>query len=60
MDEKMTNVQCQTTSEDGPVKSLAVVIPAKAGIEYYQTVLDSRLRGNNVHGRLMTFYDFIK
>jgi hypothetical protein len=44
---------------DGHVKSTAIVIPAKAGIQYYQTVLDSRLRGNDGYERLITFYDFI-
>jgi hypothetical protein len=44
---------------DEIVKSLAIVIPAEAGTQCHLTVLDSRLRGNDGHGRLMTFYDVI-
>ena len=36
---------------DSPVKSrnsLFAVVPAKAGIQCYQIVIDSRLRGNDM------------
>ncbi len=33
------------------------VIPAKAGIQSFQALIDSRLRGNDVSG---TFYEFNK
>ena len=45
---------------DGLVKSGSVtvyVIPAQAGIQSFQVLLDSRLRGSEGSG---TFYEFIK
>ena len=36
------------------------VMPAKAGIQNYLKILDSRLRGNDIKGRLKTFYETIK
>ena len=35
-------------------------MPAKAGIQKYLIILDSRFRGNDANGRIKTFYDFIK
>ena len=35
-------------------------MPAKAGIQNYLKILDSRLRGNDVKGRFKTFYETIK
>ena len=35
-------------------------MPAKAGIQNYLKTLDSRLRGNDVKGRIWTFYETIK
>jgi len=35
-------------------------MPAKAGIQNYLKILDSRLRGHDVKGRIKTFYDIIK
>ena len=34
-------------------------MPAKAGIQNYLKILDSRLRGNDVKGRFKTFYETI-
>ena len=34
-------------------------MPAKAGIQNYLRILDSRLRGNDVKGCIKTFYDTI-
>ena len=34
-------------------------MPAKAGIQNYLKILDSRLRGNDVKGCIKTFYDTI-
>jgi len=44
---------------DNLVKSPKSVMPAKAGIQNYLKILDSRLRGNDVKGRIKTFYDTI-
>jgi len=38
-------------------KTFFSVIPAKAGIQLFQRVLDSRLRGSDGFG---TFYEFVK
>ena len=35
-------------------------MPAKAGIQNYLNLLDSHLRGNDIKGRIKTFYDTIK
>jgi len=35
-------------------------MPAKAGIQNYLKILDSRLRGNDVQGRFETFYETIR
>ena len=35
-------------------------MPAKAGIQKYLNILDSRLRGNDAKERFETFYDFVK
>jgi hypothetical protein len=35
-------------------------MPAKAGIQNYLKILDSRLRGNDVKGGFKTFYETIK
>ena len=35
-------------------------MPAKAGIQNYLKTLDSRLRGNDVKGRIKNFYETIK
>jgi hypothetical protein len=35
-------------------------MPAKAGIQNYLKILDSRLRGNDVKGRFKTYYETIK
>jgi hypothetical protein len=51
--------ECRTRNAED-VKSLGqclCAIPAKAGIQYYQSVLDSRVRGND---DFSTFYEFIK
>ena len=32
---------------------------AKAGIQKYLKILDSRLRGNDAKGRFQTFYEFV-
>ena len=34
-------------------------MPAKAGIQKYLKILDSRLRGNDAKGRFKTFYETI-
>ncbi len=34
-------------------------MPAKAGIQNYLKILDSRLRGNDVKGRFRTYYETI-
>jgi hypothetical protein len=56
---RTSNIQYLMMNVDGLVKSLAIVIPAKARIQSFHTVLDSRHRGNDGHGCLMAFYDFI-
>ena len=35
-------------------------MPAKAGIQNYLKILDSRFHGNDVKGYIKTFYDTIK
>ena len=35
-------------------------MPAKAGIQNYLKKLDPRLRGNDVKGRIKTFYETVK
>ena len=35
-------------------------MPAKAGIQNYLKILDSRLRGNDVKGRFKTYYETTK
>ena len=35
-------------------------MPAKAGIQNCLKILDSRLRGNDVKGRIKTYYETIK
>jgi hypothetical protein len=42
-----------------PQKVQNSVMPAKAGIQNYLNTLDSRLRGNDVKGRIWTFYETI-
>ena len=42
-----------------PQKVSRSVTPAKAGVHNYLKLLDSRFRGNDENGRLLTFYELI-
>ena len=54
------DVQRSFIKIDKLVKSRNSVMPAKAGIQNYLKILDSRLRGNDVKGRFKTYYETIK
>jgi len=38
---------------------IQAVTPAKAGVQKWLIFLDSRLRGNDENGCLLTFYEFV-
>ena len=47
---RISNIECQRVTN--PQKVRNSVMPAKAGIQNYLKTLDSRLRGNDVKGRI--------